>query len=124
MARWALAKGRSPRGQRRVRQASRYWATDQGSWNTSTSNPEGVQLNGADGVLYRCTSTNTWTLYYTPYTYPHPLQNGGGGDPPAEPVFRLRFRTASLGDLGLMLAGLVLAGRMYAVRRRARRARR
>jgi hypothetical protein len=40
-----------------------YWATDQGSWNA----------NGADGVFYRCTSTNTWTLYYTPYTYPHPL---------------------------------------------------
>ena len=22
--------------------------------------------------LYRCTATNTWTLEYTPYTYPHP----------------------------------------------------
>lgn len=32
-----------------------YWATD-----TST--------------LYQCTSTNTWTSYYTPYRYPHPLQ--------------------------------------------------
>jgi len=32
-----------------------YWATD-----TST--------------LYQCSSTNTWTTYYTPYTYPHPLQ--------------------------------------------------
>jgi hypothetical protein len=51
-----------------------YFATDQGSWNTSTSNPYGVQQNGADGVLYKCTATNTWTLYYTPYTYPHPLQ--------------------------------------------------
>lgn len=50
-----------------------YFATDQGSWNTSTSNPYGVQQNGADGVLYTCTATNTWTLYYTPYTYPHPL---------------------------------------------------
>ena len=51
-----------------------YFATDQGSWNTSTSNPYGVQQNGADGVLYKCTAPNTWTLYYTPYTYPHPLQ--------------------------------------------------
>lgn len=43
-----------------------YWATDQGSWNKSGS--------GGQGVLYKCTATNTWTLYYTPYTYPHPLQ--------------------------------------------------
>lgn len=35
-----------------------YWATD-----TST--------------LYLCNTTNTWTSYYTPYTYPHPLQAGG-----------------------------------------------
>jgi hypothetical protein len=44
-----------------------YWATNEGEWNST---------NGAtaDGRLYKCTSTNTWTLYYTPYTYPHPLR--------------------------------------------------
>jgi hypothetical protein len=31
-----------------------YWASDQ-------------------NTLYRCTATNTWTPYYRPYTYPHPL---------------------------------------------------
>jgi hypothetical protein len=56
-----------------------YWATDQGSWNTSSSNSHGPQVNGADGVLYRCSATNTWTVAYTPYTYPHPLVGGGGG---------------------------------------------
>ena len=30
-------------------------------------------------TFYQCTSTNTWTKYYVPYTYPHPLQ----GAPPA-----------------------------------------
>lgn len=46
-----------------------YFATDQGSWNTSG--------NGfGQGELLKCTSTNTWTLAYTPYTYPHPLAGG------------------------------------------------
>lgn len=35
-----------------------YWATDQ-------------------NTLYVCNPTNTWASYYTPYTYPHPLQGTG-----------------------------------------------
>lgn len=45
-----------------------YWATDQGTWNQAPGTP------GGQGVLYKCTAPNTWTRYYTPYTYPHPLQ--------------------------------------------------
>jgi hypothetical protein len=41
-----------------------YWATD-----TNT--------------LYVCNPTNTWTVYYTPFTYPHPLSLG---TPPAPPT--------------------------------------
>jgi hypothetical protein len=34
-------------------------------------------------TLYKCISPNTWTSYYTPYTYPHPLQSGA--EAPAPP---------------------------------------
>jgi hypothetical protein len=70
-----------------------YFATDQGSWNKSTSNPYGVQQNGADGVLYKCTAPNTWTLYYTPHTYPHPLQTGGLASGQPSPPAGLRIVT-------------------------------
>jgi hypothetical protein len=43
-----------------------YWATDQGSWNTKLA-------PNTSGQLYKCIATNTWTLFYVPYTYPHPL---------------------------------------------------
>ena len=42
-----------------------YWATDQGDWNQSGS--------GQQGELFVCTATNTWSIYYEPYTYPHPI---------------------------------------------------
>ncbi len=59
-----------------------YWATDQGSWNTSGS--------GGQGQLYVCTATNTWTLHYTPYTYPHPLIAGGTTGTIVNPPTNLR----------------------------------
>jgi hypothetical protein len=51
-----------------------YWATDQGSWNSSG--------NGfGSGVLYQCSATNTWTAYYTPYTYPYSSVSAGPAPP-------------------------------------------
>jgi len=87
-----------------------YWATDQGNWNSSSSNPQGVQQNGADGVLYICSATNTWTVYYTPYAYPHPLQDvsssGGGGAPQAP------LKKSSVELFGLaVFASVLFAGR-------------
>jgi hypothetical protein len=40
---------------------------------------------GAQGTFYQCSATNTWTVWYTPYTYPHPLTTGDP-QPPAPPT--------------------------------------
>jgi len=58
-----------------------YWKTDAGgNWDTTNATAD-------DGALYKCTSTNHWDLYYTPYTYPHPLQAGvDSGVSPAPPA--------------------------------------
>jgi len=53
-----------------------YWANDQGEWDSTNG-------SAPDGVLYICTSPNTWTLAYKPYQYPHPLVSGGSASPSA-----------------------------------------
>lgn len=48
---------------------------------TSSSAP-GVGYWATDtNTLYVCNPTNTWTAYYTPYTYPYPLTQGTGTAP-------------------------------------------
>lgn len=40
------------------------------------NNTFAAKVKGNTGTLYKCTATNTWTAYYKPYTYPHPLRTG------------------------------------------------
>ena len=50
-----------------------YWATNQSCTDMTDMvgvNPE----TPISGTLYKCTATDTWTEYYEPYTYPHPLR--------------------------------------------------
>ncbi len=43
-----------------------FWVTDEGTWNNSGT--------GEQGRLYRWNGSS-WTLYYEPYTYPHPRRS-------------------------------------------------
>ena len=72
-----------------------YWATDEADWNTLEA--------GADGQLYKCTSTDTWELYYTPYAYPHPLQG------------RSTISGNIIGDLGLTEDEIVSGGQTFTI---------
>jgi hypothetical protein len=56
-----------------------YWVA---STPGATTNPSVIQ----NAALYQCTSTNTWTKYYTPYTYPHPLRSSASASTPAPPT--------------------------------------
>jgi hypothetical protein len=60
-------------------------AVGQGYWATSQTTSDLTNYVGdivtystrqmISGTLYKCTAPNTWTSYYTPYTYPHPLRS-------------------------------------------------
>ena len=79
-----------------------YFATNQGTWNTVSGGPQ--------GELFKCTAPNTWTLAYTPYTYPHPLVSGTA-PPPAAAV---SFNPSSL-NFGSLAVGNVSATQTFTI---------
>jgi hypothetical protein len=51
-----------------------YWATEQSCTAIDDANVGAHPTTPISGTLYKCIAPNTWTAYFTPYTYPHPLR--------------------------------------------------
>lgn len=56
-----------------------------GYWVASTATPTVNSAVIQTGKFYVCTATNTWTQFYTPAAYPHPVLASGSGMPAATP---------------------------------------
>ena len=52
-----------------------YWATEQ-SYTDMTGMVGANPSTPIKGTLYKCNTSRQWEVYYTPYTYPHPLRSG------------------------------------------------
>lgn len=77
-----------------------YWATDQGSWNQSGS--------GGQGQFYQCSSTNTWTLLYTPLTFPNPLQGAPAASTPTFSPVAGTYTTTQSVTISTTSAGAII----------------
>ena len=51
-----------------------YWATTQSPSSIDDANVGANPITPLSGTLYKCVAPNTWTAFYTPYTYPHPFR--------------------------------------------------
>jgi hypothetical protein len=66
-----------------------FWATDQSCNTVDEANVGANPKTPLSGTLYKCTALNTWTAYFAPYTYPHPLRSESTG---ISPPTRLRLQ--------------------------------
>ena len=62
-----------------------YWATEQRCDLVDTETIGRSPPKPIAGTLYKCIAPNSWTAYYTPYTYPHPLRAELADPVPAAP---------------------------------------
>lgn len=72
--------GSSPYDVTFIQQNREYWLPTYGTEanlpSTCTANGNTYYGTTDTDKIFKCTSTNTWTVFYTPYTYPHPFRSG------------------------------------------------
>jgi hypothetical protein len=87
-----------------IQQNREYWLPTSGTASAipATCTADGNTFYNATDtdVISKCTSTNTWTAYYTPYTYPHPLRGVSSPQQPGASKTRLRIRGSATTEPG------------------------
>lgn len=63
-----------------------YWLTQASQCSTPPATMAEMRRLTQAGRFYKCTAPDTWTVYYTPFTYPHPLRTPIDTTPPAAPT--------------------------------------
>ena len=51
-----------------------YWQTSHSPCSSPPATMDEMKAVTQAGTFWRCPSPNSWEIYYTPYTYPHPLR--------------------------------------------------
>ena len=62
-----------------------YWKTSYTPASTPPATMADMKTYTQSGTFYQCTTHNTWTAHYAPYTYPHPLRAQADVTPLAAP---------------------------------------
>ena len=71
-----------------------YWATNQ-SCADLTGMVGANPATPISGTLYKCTTENVWTAYYTPYAYPHPLRSESVADETAPAMLYFQIESGA-----------------------------
>jgi hypothetical protein len=85
-----------------------YWTPTFGvaSARPATCTANGNTFYGATDTdaIYKCTATNVWTIFYTPYTYPHPLRAAAPPGDCSRATVAAAISAATYGDTVLVAA--------------------